>query len=317
MERCKKKWVDNLSQVVSVRIDDYVTKVEDKNLIRPLNWHARTGHILKHSNPAQQNIDKLFDMAKQAHMVVNKAKTKVMIFNRAKNTDCEPFLQTQDNEIIQYTTKTTLLGVVINDKLTTWDNTLYIEGRAFKRILILKRLANFGCKVEELVTVYIRIVRSVCEFAVQFWGPMLTKVEVRRLERVQRTALHVILGDSFNNYRQALEVTGLESLEERRVGLIKKFALKTAGNQKFAHWFAKNDEPVRNSRNKQSKWKQVYVRTNKFQKSALPVMTEILNQYQKEDTGDICCNMCNQCFTSWDNLQVHKKNQTQYSSTIT
>ena len=106
MERCKKKWVDNLSQVVSVRIDDYVTKVEDKNLIRPLNWHARTGHILKHSNPAQQNIDKLFDMAKQAHMVVNKAKTKVMIFNRAKNTDCEPFLQTPDNEIIQYTTQT-------------------------------------------------------------------------------------------------------------------------------------------------------------------------------------------------------------------
>ena len=91
-----------------------------------------------------------------------------------------------------------------------------------------------GCKVEELVTVYIRIVRSVCEFAVQFWGPMLTKVEVRRLERVQRTALHVILGDSFNNYRQALEVTGLESLEDRRVGFIKKFTSKT------------DDEPVRN-----------------------------------------------------------------------
>ena len=68
-------------------------------------------------------------------------------------------------------------------------------------------------------------------------------------------------------------MTGLESLEDRRVGLIKKFALKTAGNQKFAHWFAKNDEPVRNYRNKQSEWKQVYSRTNKFQKLAIPVMS--------------------------------------------
>ena len=73
-----------------------------------------------------------------------------------------------------------------------------------------------------------RQIRSVCEFAVQYWGPMITQGEVRRLEKIQRTVLHVILGNNYTSYREALLKVNLETLEERRKNLCIKFAVKTS-----------------------------------------------------------------------------------------
>ena len=100
--------------------------------------------------------------------------------------------------------------MVINDSMTTWDNTRNIETKAYRRIWILKRLVNLGCPKDDLIMVYTRQVRTVCEFAAPFWGTMITQEEARRIERIQRTALHVILGESFTSYKDALLVCGIK-----------------------------------------------------------------------------------------------------------
>ena len=105
------------------------------------------------------------------------------------------------------------------------------------------------------------MIRSVCEFAVPYWGSMITDAEAKRLERIQRTALHVILGDSYTKYAEALKECNLERLDERRDSLIEKFAVSTAANPKFSHWFKETSPGKRPARNGDNKYKSVVSRT--------------------------------------------------------
>ena len=174
----------------------------------------------------------------------------------------------------------------------------------------MKRLASLGCSRDDLVTSYIRLIRSVCEFAVPYWGPMISKEETRRLERIQRTAVHVIMGENFTNYSEAIKECNLERLDKRRNDLIERFAVNTADNPKFKHWFKENSPSKKNNRNRMSKLKPVTTRTEKYKKSAIPRMTEILNNREKECGGsnnqdDQQCSLCKSIFSNKHNLSLH------------
>ena len=57
------------------------------------------------------------------------------------------------------------------------------------------------------------------------------------IERVQKVAMKIILNSNYTGYKEALELTGLPSLEERRVILCKKFAINCIKNKKTRHMF--------------------------------------------------------------------------------
>ena len=61
-----------------------------------------------------------------------------------------------------------------------------------------------------------------------------------QLERVQKSALHIILGKTYTLYEDALRALQLESLEERRESICLKFALKAEKQDKFKSWFNPN-----------------------------------------------------------------------------
>ena len=69
------------------------------------------------------------------------------------------------------------------------------------------------------------------------WQPALKKYEPRQIERVQRSAFYVILGEKYGNYENALITLGKETLDARRVKLCEKFARKTVRNPRYANWF--------------------------------------------------------------------------------
>ena len=66
--------------------------------------------------------------------------------------------------------------------------------------------------------------RSILEQSSVVWHKSLTKENSEDLERVQKCALRIILGENFTNYEEALIHADLESLEERRENLSKTFA---------------------------------------------------------------------------------------------
>ena len=89
-----------------------------------------------------------------------------------------------------------------------------------------------GASVDDLKDVYTKQVRSVLGLAVPAWQAAITQAERHDIERVQKTALHIMLGDSYKNYGDALGLVGLDTLEWRRQKLCLKFAKKSAKDPK-------------------------------------------------------------------------------------
>ena len=122
----------------------------------------------------------------------------------------------------------------------------------------------------------------VVEFAVPYRGPMVTRIDIRRLEQIQRTAAHVILGHDYVSYKEVMDVLGLESLESRRNSLVKSFAVKTANHHKFSNWFVPNLSKNTNTRKPLKKWKEPHCRTHRYWRSPLPFYTRLLNEMETD-----------------------------------
>ena len=90
-----------------------------------------------------------------------------------------------------------ILGVVLSSDLKWNANTQNIVTNAFKRVWMLRRLKVLGKAVPELKDLYIKQIRSVLELAVPVWHSSLTQSNISDIERVQKTSLHIILGDEY------------------------------------------------------------------------------------------------------------------------
>ena len=77
------------------------------------------------------------------------------------------------------------------------DNTDYICQKGYERLWMLRRLKGLGASEAEMLDVYHKQVRSVLELAVPVWQPAITQQETKQIERVQRCALYIILGDDY------------------------------------------------------------------------------------------------------------------------
>ena len=90
-----------------------------------------------------------------------------------------------------------LLGVIMRSDMKWYDNTNHICQKGYARLWLLRRLKNLGASVSELLDVYEKQVRSVLEMAVPVWQAALTQQESIKIERVQRCAFYIILGEDF------------------------------------------------------------------------------------------------------------------------
>ena len=69
---------------------------------------------------------------------------------------------------------------------------------------------------EHLKQIYKTFIRCNLEFSSNVWHSSLTEENRQDLERVQKAALKVILKKDYLNYEDALKLTNLPSLDERR-----------------------------------------------------------------------------------------------------
>ena len=98
---------------------------------------------------------------------------------------------------------------------------------------LLRKVASFGTSQEELKNIYILFIRSLLEQSATVWHSSLTEENKNDLERVQKTAIKLILGNHYLSYEQALKKLDLENLHERRETLCLAFAKKSSKNQKI------------------------------------------------------------------------------------
>ena len=133
-----------------------------------------------------------------------------------------------------------LLGTVITDKLDWNKNTDCIVKEANKRMRFLHKSSKFTTNSQDLKKIYILQVRSKLEQSAVVWHSSLTQKCKAKLERVQKSALRVILGTRYTNYSDALERLNLQTLDERRKNLCLKFAKKCLIVEKFKKMFPLN-----------------------------------------------------------------------------
>ena len=117
-----------------------------------------------------------------------------------------------------------------------------------------------GASNSDLLDIFTKQIQSIAEFAVPVWNSSLTGEEIADIERLHKTALHIILGDDYKNF-----------------GICLKFAKKAEKNSKFSTWFKSNTR--KNTRCKQSKYSNVFCKKIRFEKSPISYMTNLLNQY--------------------------------------
>ena len=104
----------------------------------------------------------------------------------------------------------------------------------------LHRAKKFTNNVGDLKKIYMLQIRSKLEQSAAVWHSSLNKKDSKDLERVQKSALKVILGDRYNNYEEALKTIRIDSLEERRQKLCLKFAQQCLRNDKMRDMFPKS-----------------------------------------------------------------------------
>ena len=166
-------------------------------------------------------------------MKINKKKTKVMLINMSRKHDFPPEVSFADGVILECITEIKLVGVILSNDLKWSKNTTYICKKAMKKMWVLRRLNKFNFELKSLIDVYTKEIRSLLEMAAPVWHSGLTKKQDAQIERVQKTALFLILGKKYTNYVDACSYCGLDSLKKRREKLCLSFAKKYLKKKNF------------------------------------------------------------------------------------
>ena len=87
---------------------------------------------------------------------------------------------------------------------------------------------------------------------------------------------------SYTTYKAALKYFCLDTLENRRIVLCKKFSTKALKHPKHTNWFQPNSKQTI-TRQEQPKFCSVYCKTRRFEKSPLNYLTSLLKKYSKNN----------------------------------
>ena len=210
-------------------------------------------------------------------MMVNEKKTKTMIFNYTNNYQFTTRLSINDKPI-EVINSTRLLGTIITDDLK-WDaNCANLVKKANGRMELMRKVSSFGLDKEELKNIYFLFVRSVLEQSATVWHSSLTQENKEDLERVQKSAIRIIMGEEFQGYQKSLDKLDIETLDARR----ENFALKTSKNPKMKKMFPLKDKLHDMQTRQPEKYVVQHANTERLKKSSIIYMQNLLNIHENK-----------------------------------
>ena len=243
----------------------------------PSNIPDHNQYIAPESLKSQKWLDEISKWTEDQKMMINESKCKTMIFNFTNNYKFTTNLKI-NNKSLEVIDSTKLLGTILSNDLK-WDlNCANIIKKANARMQLLRTISNFGATLEELKTVYIVFIRSLLEQSATVWHSSLTEENRSDLERVQKTALKIILDTKYKSYNQALRTLEIESLETRRQELCLNFAKKATKHPRFQHLFPKNNKTHTMKTRNPKKFQVTRAFTERLKRSPIIYMQTLLNE---------------------------------------
>ena len=168
-------------------------------------------------------------------------------------------------------------------------NTKEILKRGYSRISFLTKLKYAGVKTEDLIEMYELFIRSCAEYCSVAFHSSLTLAESQSLERLQSTCLKVILQDNYIGYAPACEMSGLQTLFDRRQSRMLVFSKKCLEHPLNSRMFTYNEQyNVDPHIRDRELFKVNFSHGEKYKNSAIPSMQRLLNSHysQKREEGD-------------------------------
>ena len=213
-------------------------------------------------------------------MKINPAKCNYMVFSRSG----EKFSTRLNinNVYLQKTSVTKILGLYITDDISWGQNCTQICIKAYSKMQIITKLKYVGVPTEDLLDIYILYIRSLAEYCSVVFHSSLTIELSNKLERIQKTALKIILGDMYMDYSAALEMSGLDTLLTRRTKRCLDFAKKCTKHWKNSRLFPLNTNQQAIQVRNHEKYKVNFARTSTYQQSTIPYCQRLLNKQENK-----------------------------------
>ena len=127
-----------------------------------------------------------------------------------------------------------------------------------------------------MINIYILFIRSIVEQSCIVWHSSLTEDDHSALERVQKSALRIILDSQYTDYQSALILTNLDTLRCRGKYLCLKFAQKCVKKGSLNDLFQLNKKNVNTWPHE--KFFVTKAKTERLAKSTVPYLQRLLNE---------------------------------------
>ena len=144
-------------------------------------------------------------------------------------------------------------------------------------MIILHKLFELDISDCKMVNIYVLFIRSFLEQSCVVWHYDITEEEISDIERVQKVACKVILGQRYTDYTSALDVLSLQSLKTRREELCLRFAKKCLKQEKTKTMFPLNTNQAQSDLRYKEKYHVQFASTTRLMKSSIPSMQRALN----------------------------------------
>jgi len=228
----------------------------------------------------QNSLNNLATWTESNKMALNEDKTNYMIFSRSRS-DFATRLTVNGCKLDQAKVAK-LLGVWVSEDLSWSKNCQEISKKAYPRINMLSKLKYAGMKQEDLVNIYILHIRSVTEYCSSAFHTSLTTDQDKKLEAIQKTALKVIMGQSYVTYENALQATGLKTLNTRREERCLSFGLKAIRHKEMRNIFPINQVESNQTVRGRETFHVNFAHTEAYKISAVPSIQRMLNKHAEE-----------------------------------
>ena len=225
----------------------------------------------------QTHLDSLSEWCHDSDMKLKQEKCNLMQISFLRQTP-PPVQPIIDDAPLEIVTSLKLLSITIQNDLK-WDTQVkHMVSKASRRLFILCKLKKNGVKADDLVLIYKMYIRPLLEFGTPVWSSSLTNNQSNDLERVQKRALRMITYPSSDHYNDLLRTYDLDSLEDRRILILTRFAKSLLVSTRHRHLLpqTRNALSGRNLRNAQ----QLHIpltRTQRYKQSTIPFAVRLLN----------------------------------------
>ena len=218
-------------------------------------------------NSLQESVDTAIDWSKQNSMKINATKTKDMLVSFSRDTPTVHNI-TVDGDIIERVSECKLLGVILNNRLSWHDHIDAMMKKANTRLHFLCQLKRTKLPAEELIKVYVTLIRPLLEYACQVWHAGLNDHQTNVIDSVQERVLNMVYPGLC--YNDALAKSGLPTLGLRRNAARRNLFIAMQEPDHKLHHLLPPKRPSRYSSRNGKVYALPATKTNRFKDSFVP-----------------------------------------------